>query len=328
MKIPTIIMIWIVFSVLTTLVLFLKNKDVKKEETYIVSSSKVVLIFFAILNIIVIGFTIWFFYYIFKTNQKNDLWYVALLSIIFSFMGFWLFWERLSFKIKVYKDDLIVRSFFMREKKYKFEDLTDYMEYSLYGNGLVSVIDAYINNKCVISTNELDIGYDKLRKDIKKYINKNVQNIKKDITLTAHLPLPILSIILGLVTIYGFFMSFYDFKQYGYVYSAEKFPFKGIELIILLFIIALGFILYGIKHVTSKIYIHEKKVIYKKYFFIKKYYNFKDFSCFVVKDEGGNSVIKIYDRNNKKIVTIPDFYKNKYIFILRAKQYGIKIKEK
>ena len=83
----------------------------ENNSTYIVSSSKVVLIFLAILNIIVIGFSIWFFNYIFKTNQQNDLWYVALLSIIFSFMGFWLFWERLSFKIKVYKDDLIVRSF-------------------------------------------------------------------------------------------------------------------------------------------------------------------------------------------------------------------------
>lgn len=300
----------------------------ENNSTYIVSSSKDSLIFFAILDIIIIGFTICFFYYIFKTNQQNDLWYGALFMIIFSFMGLWLFWERLSFKIKVYKNNFIVRNFFMREKKYKFEDLTDYMEYSLYRLGFVSVIDAYINNKCVISISEWDIDYDKLRKDIKKHINKNVQNIKKDITLTAHLSQPILFIILSFATIYLFFMVFPDFKKYGYLYSAENFPFKGIELIILLFIIALGLMLYGIKHLTSKIYIHERKVIYKKYFFIKKYYHFTDFSYFVVKNEGGNSVIKIYDRNNKKIVTIPDFYKNKYIFILRAKQYGIKIKEK
>lgn len=329
MSVPIVIAVWTISLSITLINSLIKKKDkyILDDEAYMVSSSRMILIFWSGLNILCSGFTIWFFSYIIETNQAKDLWYVDVLGLIFSFMSLWLYWERFSFRVRVSKKTFTVRNFFMKEKEYSFTDLTDYMESSLYGDGIVSVIDAYINNKCVISSNEWDIGYDKLRKDIKKHIKKNVQNVKKDIMLTAHLPLPILFIILGFVAIYGFFIVLSDFKEYGYVYGAENYPFKGIEFIILLLFIILAFIFYGLKHLTSKIYIHENSIIYKKYFFIKKYYSFKDFSYIVKKDEGGNHVIKIYDKNHSKIITIPSFYKNKDILIARLRSHGIKIKD-
>ena len=72
---------------------------------------------------------------------------------------------------------------------------------------------------------------------------------------------------MGIIGLYIFYKLILEYTKYHYIYGYEKFYFKGGEIIPIILIFSISIILYGIKHLTTKISI-DNKIIYKRFFII------------------------------------------------------------
>ena len=181
MKMPTIIMIWLVFSVLTTLVRFLKNKDVKKEETYIVSSSKGLMIILGIVSMLLLyGGCTYIYQVVSKGIAGEKILYIVLFIALFG-LFFGTLWNRVSFKITVTKDRLKVRNMFFREKEYYFNGITNYKCTKGRWNSNVNV---FMEEKKIFSIDSGDNNFNRLYGDIKNEVerkNQGKSSIKENV---------------------------------------------------------------------------------------------------------------------------------------------------
>ena len=323
MRIPTIIMIWIVFSVLTTLVLFFKNKDVKKEETYIVSSSKVLIIFFGLLTISLSIFTIYFFLHIKLHNGSKDEWYAVVMGLIFTIASLYVYIDILKYKVIVEKNKFIVKKLFSKETSYYFNDLTGYIDIDY--NSPES-FEIFIYDKRILTVSQWENGYEEFKNTVKKYVNKNAVTIPKMYKVFCGFPENIyyllLSIIIGII---NYFMIG-DYYFYGYLGGYESLYFKGGEILFILIVAFVLSIYMWIKQIGENLYVYNDKIVHTKFFFIKSIYYYKDI-IYKLSDETDiqKSNIKIYYKNHsKKIISISSYYKNKVILSKTLKTKKVK----
>lgn len=323
MKMPTIIMIWIVVSILTMLVLFFKDKDVKKEETYIVSSSKWLIIFFGILTILLSIFTVYFFLHIKLHNGSKDEWYAVVMGLVFTIASFYVYIDILKSKVIVEKNKFIVKKLFSKETTYYFNDLTSYIDIDY---NTPESFEIFVYDKKILTVTQWENGYEEFKNKVKKYINKNAITIPKTYKVFCGFPenmyYLLLTIIIGIIN-YFMIKDYYFFGSLG---GLEFLYFKGGEIILILSIAFILSILMWIKQLGENLCVYNDKIVHTKFFFVKNTYYYKDI-IYRLSDETDiqKTNMKIYYKNHsKKIIAISSYYKNKTILIKTLKIKKVK----
>nr|WP_290773336.1 DUF6560 family protein [Anaerofustis sp.] len=154
---------------------------IMKEETYIVSSSKGLMIILGIVSMLLLyGGCTYVYQVVSKGIAGEKILYIVLFMGIFG-LFFGTLWNRLTFKITVTKDRLKVRNMFFKEKEYYFNDITNYKCTKGRWNSNVNV---FMEEKKIFSIDSGDNNFNRLYGDIKNEVerkNQGKSSIKENV---------------------------------------------------------------------------------------------------------------------------------------------------
>lgn len=152
-----------------------------KEETYIVSSSKGLMIILGIVSMLLLyGGCTYIYQVISKGIAGEKILYIVLFIALFG-LFFGTLWNRVSFKITVTRDRLKVRNMFFREKEYYFNDISDYTFTDGKWNSNVNV---FMEGKKIFSIDSSDNNFNRLYDDIRNEVerkNQGKSSIKENV---------------------------------------------------------------------------------------------------------------------------------------------------
>ncbi|MCO8193715.1 DUF6560 family protein [Anaerofustis sp. NSJ-163] len=298
-----------------------------KEETYIVSSSKGLMIILGIVSMLLLyGGCTYIYQVISKGIAGEKILYIVLFVGIFG-LFFGTLWNRVSFKITVTRDKLKVRNMFFREKEYYFNDISDYT--FTYGKWN-SNVNVFMEEKKIFSIDSSDNNFNRLYGDIKNEVerkNQGKSSIKenvKEYTVEGVKEDNKKELKKGIVyfILYAAFIWLIIFPLGEGYPSILKFC---ILFSIYLFILALFFIL----SLFTKIIVKGDSIILIKPPFKKKYRKMSDIEKIYHYPDHIEIYMKDYTFFSKftSFSTDKEQYKNVDIFLKQAEESGVMIKK-
>ncbi len=293
-----------------------------KEETYIVSSSKgLIIILLAVSLIMLYGGGNYIYSVVSKGIVGEKILYVAIWTGLF-ILFFGTLWNRISFKITVERDMLKVRNMFFKEKEYYFNDITDYKFIDGRWNSNVNV---FMEGKKIFSIDSSDNNFNRLYDDIrneverknqgKSSIKENVKEytVKKKKEEKKNLISLIVALIMTIPLIGGFLLA---------LGGSPRDIFIICSIAAIMFFV---FILLAIQEYFTKIIVKKDTIILIKPPHAKKYCKMSD----IEKIHNHPDIIEIYmkDDTPSQFATFSrEKDENVDIFLKQAEESGVLIK--